>query len=127
MKLSEYFENAKGLGVFSTADALGKVTSAIYARPHFLSEQEVAFIMADRLNHANLQFNPHATYLFKEDGSDYSGKRLYMTKIREEKDSPMIEEIRTRRYPETAGRYEGKTKFLVFFRIDEVLPLVGDK
>ena len=120
MKLDEYFENAKGLGVFSTANASGKVNSAVYARPHFLNEQEVAFIMADRLNHANLQFNPHATYLFKEDGQGYTGKRLYLTKIREEKDSPMIEQA-------IAGKYEGMTKFLVFFRIEDVLPLIGDK
>jgi hypothetical protein len=127
MTLNEYFENAKGLGVFSTADASGKVNSAVYARPHFLTEQEVAFIMADRLNHANLQFNPHATYLFKEDGPGYTGKRLYLTKIREEKDSPMIEQISRRSYPGITGKYEGMTKFLVFFRIEEVLPLIGDK
>jgi len=125
MKLGEYFENSKGLGVFSTADATGKVNSAVYARPHFLSEQEVAFIMADRLNHANLQFNPHATYLFKEDGPGYAGKRLYLTKLREEKDSPMIEQITRFSYPGTEGKYDGVTKFLVFFRIDEVLPLIG--
>jgi hypothetical protein len=127
MKLNEYFENAKGLGVFSTANASGKVNSAVYARPHFINEQDVAFIMADRLNHANLQINPHATYLFKEDGQGYTGKRLYLTKIREEKNSPMIEEISKRSYPGIAGKYEGMTKFLVFFRIDEVLPLIGDK
>ena len=125
MKLGEYFENAKGLGVFSTADATGKVNSAVYARPHFSGEQEVAFIMADRLSHANLQFNPHATYLFKEDGPGYAGKRLYLTKLREEKDSPMIEQITRFSYPGTEGRYDGVTKFLVFFRIDEVLPLIG--
>lgn len=127
MTLNEYFENAKGLGVFSTADASGKVNSAVYARPHVLNEQEVAFIMADRLNHANLQDNPHATYLFKEDGPGYTGKRLYLTKIREEKDSPMIEQISRRSYPGIAGKYEGKTKFLVFFKIEEVLPLIGNK
>lgn len=127
MTLSEYFESVKGLGVFSTADASGRVNSAVYARPHVLNEQEVAFIMADRLNHANLQSNPHATYLFKEEGPGYTGKRLYLTKMREEKDSPMINEISRRSYAGIEGKYEGMTKFLVFFRIDEVLPLIGDK
>jgi len=32
MKLSEYFEQAKGIGVLATADAHGKVNVAIYAR-----------------------------------------------------------------------------------------------
>lgn len=30
MKLSEYFENAKGVGVLATADAGGKVNTAVY-------------------------------------------------------------------------------------------------
>ena len=38
MELSRYFEQAKGIGVLATADAQGKVNSAIYARPHFLDE-----------------------------------------------------------------------------------------
>ncbi len=127
MNIEEYFEKNKGLGVLSTADAAGKVNSAIYARPHVLSDQEIAFIMADRLTHANLQFNPHASYLFKEEGPGYSGKRLYLTKIREEKDSPVIDSIRRKQYPEVQGKYEGTSKFLVFFRVDQILPLIGDK
>ena len=127
MNLGEYFENSKGLGVLSTADASGRVDSAVYARPHVLNDTEVAFIMADRLTHANLQQNPHAAFLFKEDGPQYAGKRLYLTKIREEKDSPMIEQISRKNYPGIAGKYEGMTKFLVFFKINAVLPLIGDK
>lgn len=125
MKLEEYFASTQGLGVLSTADASGKVNSAVYARPHVFSEQEIAFIMADRLTHANIQQNPHACYLFKEDGPGYAGKRLYLTKIREEKDSPLIEQIRRKNYPEIKGKYEGMTKFLVFFRVDQILPLLG--
>jgi hypothetical protein len=127
MKLSEYFDSVKGIGVLSTADASGKVNSAVYARPHVLDEQTIAFIMADRLSHANLQSNPHAAYLFKEEGPKYIGKRLYLTRIREEKDSPMIDQIRRKKYPEVEGKYEGVAKFLVFFRVDNVLPLIGDK
>ena len=127
MKLGEYFDKVKGLGVLSTADSSGKVDSAVYARPHVVDEQTVAFIMGDRLSHVNLQSNPHAAYLFKEEGPKYSGKRLYLTKIREEKDSPMIEQIRRKKYPEIEGQYEGISKFLVFFRVDKVLPLIGDK
>ena len=127
MNLSEYFEDVKGLGILSTADASGKVNSAVYAKPHFMEDESVAFIMADRLSHANLQSNPHAAYLFKEEGPRYKGRRLYLTKLREEKDSPMIDEIRRKKYPEKERKYEGLTKYLVFFRVDKVLPLVGDK
>jgi len=68
MKLSEYFEKTRGTGVLATSDSSGQVDVAIYARPHFVSEQEIAFIMADRLSHRNLQSNPHAAYLFVERG-----------------------------------------------------------
>ena len=77
MKLNEYFEHAKGLGVLATSDVSGKVNVAVYARPHFTDEGDekmVAFIMADRLTHANIQTNPHAAFLFVEEGQGYVGK-----------------------------------------------------
>jgi hypothetical protein len=125
MKLSEYFENAKGVGVLATADSSGKVNAAIYGRPHFMDEQTVAFIAADKLTHANLQSNPHAVYIFKEKGH-YEGRRLYITKLREEKDSPLIDEIRRKKYPEVEGKYKIGSKFLLYFHLDKVLPLIGD-
>ena len=35
MTLSEYFEQAKGIGVLATTDAAGQVNQAIYAKPLF--------------------------------------------------------------------------------------------
>jgi hypothetical protein len=125
MQIAEYFEKTKGIGVLSTADSGGKVNAAIYGRPHFMDERTVAFIAADRLSHDNLQANPSAAYLFKEDGS-YEGKRLYLTKIREEKDSPLIDEIRRRKYKEVEDKIKIESKFLIYFTIDKVLPLIGD-
>jgi hypothetical protein len=124
MELSGYFEYNKGIGVLSTADSSGRVNAAIYGRPHFMDEQTVAFIAADRLTHANLQTNPHAVYLFKEDGR-YAGRRLYLTKTREEKDSPLIDEIRRKKYKEVEGKYKAESKFLMYFKVDKVLPLIG--
>ena len=69
---------------------------AVYGRPHFINEKTVAFIMADRLMHKNLQSNPYAAYLFMESSERYVGKRLYLTKIKEEKDSALIDQIRRR-------------------------------
>lgn len=126
MKLSEYFEKAKGVGVLATADAEGKVNTAIYSRPHFLDpndDRTLAFIMADRLSHANVQANPHAAYSFIEDGEGYRGKRLALTKVREETDHENIQAIRRRRLPEQCD--EGKTRFLVYFRVDDMRPLIG--
>jgi hypothetical protein len=126
MKLSEYFENAKGIGVLSTADSKGKVDAALYGRPHFTDEETVAFIAADKLTHANLQTNPYAVYLFKEDAG-YEGRRLYLTKTSEEKDSPQIDEIRRKKYPEVEGKYKTGSKYLIYFHVDKILPLIGEE
>lgn len=125
MKLSEYFGSAKGTGVLATANAAGEVDAALYARPHFSGEQTVAFIMADRLSHRNLQSNPHAAYLFVERGEGYKGKRLYLTKVAEETDSLKIQALRRRPLPAEYG-IESEPGFLVHFRVDGVRPLVGD-
>lgn len=122
MKLVEYFDQKKGVGVLSTADAEGKVDAAIYARPHFMEDGTLAFVMRDRLSHRNLQSNPHATYLFKEEGSGYRGKRLFMTRVGEERNSEKLESLR-RRKPAYGN---GEDRFLVFFKLDNQLPLVGD-
>ncbi len=127
MKLREYFEKATGMGVLATADSAGKVNLAIYAKPYFLDEETVAFVMADRLSHHNLQSNEHAAYLFLESGNKYEGKRLYLTKTREEKDTEAMGKIMKEVYPEGAERYQGMAKCLVYFHLDEVLPLLREK
>jgi hypothetical protein len=127
MKLSEYFEKAKGRGVIATADSKGKVGAAVYGRPHFINEKTVAFIMADRLMHKNLQSNPYATYLFMEAKERYLGKRLYLTKIKEEKDKSLIDQIRRKESCPVDEDYKKGTRFLVYFKIDKVLPLIGAK
>jgi len=127
MELSEYFKKAKGYGVIGTADADGKIGLAIYARPHFINEKTVAFIMADRLMHKNLQSNPHASYLFVEAGGGYKGKRLYLTKVKEEANSEMIEEIRRRESCPVDEGYKKGLRYLVTFKVTKVLPLIGSK
>ena len=127
MKLDEYFQNAQGIGVLATSDAAGKVNVAIYARPHFLDEndQEVAFIMSDRLSHDNVEANPQAAYLFIEEGEDYLGKRLFLTKTREETDQEKIQSIRRRNLPRDRDELGAEKSFLVHFRVDGIRPLIG--
>ena len=127
MKLSEYFEAAKGRGVLATADAGGNVDVAVYSRPHFMDDDTIAYIMTDRLTHKNLQTNPHAAYLFMEAGDKFVGKRLYLTKIREETDPEAIEKIRWRKSYTIPEDEKDHKRFLVFFRIDKVLPLIGER
>lgn len=123
LDLKKYFETVKGTGVLATADGEGRVDVAIYAKPHIMDDGTIAFIMADRLTHHNLQSNDRAAYLYKEEGPGYKGTRLFLTKAREEQDSDLLYAIRSKRYP--SEKEEGKPRFLVFFNVDKVLPLVG--
>lgn len=123
MDLEDYFDKAKGTGVIATADKEGRVDMAIYAKPHFMDKETIAFIMADRLTHHNLQSNTHAAYLFREEGPGYKGTRLFLTKLREEQDTELLYSLRSKRY--SSDKEEGKPRFLVFFKVDKVLPLVG--
>jgi hypothetical protein len=69
--------------------------------------------------------NSSAVYLFKENDS-YEGKRLYLTKIKELKDSPLIDELRRKKDKEQVSEDKTKSKFLIYFKVDNVLPLIGE-
>ncbi len=121
MSLKAYFENTKGVGILSTADAKGQVDAAVYAKPEVFDDGTVAFIMRERLSHHNVTQNPKACYLFMENSPGYEGKRLYLTRTGEEKNSERLNQIRR-----TERKYVGAKEnlFLVTFSVDEVLPLV---
>jgi len=125
MKLKEYFESRKGRGVISTANKEGDVNSAIYATPHFMEEGEIAFIMRDRLTHKNVVDNPKASYLFVEDGAGVSGIRLYLEKVKEEVNTAIIDEL-SRRKVRQEEEQELAPKYLVYFIVTKILPLIGD-
>ena len=122
MDLKTYFSQHKGAGILATADASGKVDVAVYARPHVKDDETIAFIMRDRLSHQNLQSNPHAAYIILEEGPGHQGKRLYLTRVSEETDPEMIDALRRRSTPD---KHPDENKFLVSFRVDQVLPAVG--
>ena len=122
MNLKKYFDETKGLGVLSTADGNGRVNAAVYARPHVMQDGKLGFIMRDRLSHHNLQTNPHAAYLFREEQSGYKGVRLHLTKTHEEMGTPLVKELCQR------CRIDDKpdtVRYLVFFDIAKKLPLIG--
>lgn len=124
MDLYDYFENTRGLGVLATADGEGHVNAAIYSRPHIMEKNTAGFIMRDRLTHANLQTNFRAMYLFKEEGPGYTGKRIYLEKISEEMETQRLRELKRRPLSPESDEEKGH-KFLVIFKITNVLPLIG--
>jgi hypothetical protein len=125
MNLSDYFKDAKGTGVLATSDADGNVDIAIYSRPYIIDEKKIAFSMLERLSYANVQSNPKAAYMFIEQSEGYSGTRLYLTKIGEEKDPERIIEIK-KQHSKTYSPEETH-KHLVYFTIEKSRPLIGVK
>ena len=125
MNLHDYFEKTSGFGVLATADKKGTVNTTVYARPHMTGDGEAAFIMSGRRCYRNVSENPSAAYLFHARGENtekkYEGVRLTLTKVREDDDPALVEELRrrSRTNPGEGGR-------VVYFRVDEVRPLIGD-
>jgi hypothetical protein len=125
MNISDYFETAQGTGILATSNSEGRVDIAIYSRPHVTDENTVAFIMRPRLSHENLQSNPHAAYMFIEKTEGYKGIRLYLTRLREETDPALVDSFRRKGHK--ADSNSDEKSFLVYFQIDRIRPLVGDK
>lgn len=125
MYLKQYFEQNKGLGILATADSQGNVDAAIYARPHIIDENTLAFIMRDHLTYHNLKSNPHACYLFREEAVGYTGKRIYLTKTAEDDNIELVESL-SRRQNKPHSEYDESKRTLVYFTIDRTRPLVGD-
>ena len=124
MNWQQYFENAKGTGFLATANRKGEVNIAVYSRPNVMKDGALAFGMTDRLTHANLSENPKAVYAFAQPG--YRGVRIYLEKVREDTGGPVLEHIRDRA-DDIVGPGTGKdVKFLVYFRVQDYLALVGD-
>lgn len=96
--------------------------AAVYARPRVLQDGSLAFIMRDRLTHHNLQSNPHAAFLFREEGPGCKGMRLHLTKTREESSTDRVKELC--RHCKVDDKADA-VRFLVSFTIDKELPLVG--
>ncbi len=121
MNLKDYFAEKKGFGVISTSNDRGEVNSAVYAKPHVMGTNSIAFIMRDRLSRANLQSNSQANYMFIEHDHSFRGVRLSLTMTGEEHDAEKINALARRSYND-----DGEDKrSLVSFRVDKVLALIG--
>jgi len=59
--------------------------------------------------------------MFIKKGPGYKGKRLFLSKVREEQDTELLQSLQRRQYIDE----KDEAKFLVFFKIDKELPLVG--
>ncbi len=121
MKLSDYFADKNGIGVLSTANKNGEVNSAIYAKPHVKSDNEVSFIMRNKKTRANLQENPQAHFLFIEKDSGFKGIRVTLIMTEESDDENLIKKLSRR------ASSDNEEKYLVSFLLNKAIELVGDE
>jgi hypothetical protein len=123
MDLASYFKEHHGTGVLATADSTGRVNTAIYSRPHVFTDKSLGLIMRDRLSRKNIHENPHAGYLFREEGEGYHGLRLWLKMLDESDDAERIAELSRRKKPYSGEESEGK--YLVRFAVEKGFVLIG--
>jgi hypothetical protein len=123
MKLAELFPEG-GRGVIGTADAHGVVNQAVFATPHIIDEETLAWGFTEGRSLANLKQNPHASYLYLAPSRGFSGWRLAMTLKEDAGEGELLASIK-----EAASRAAGPqagsaVKRVVYFTVDEVRPLM---
>ncbi|HEY5975181.1 MAG TPA: pyridoxamine 5'-phosphate oxidase family protein [Geobacteraceae bacterium] len=122
MKLNELLAQ-QGVGVMATANRAGVVNTAIYARPHFIDDETLAWGMTDGRTLRNVRENPHASFLFRV-GEGFSGVRLGLSLVKIEDEGALLAEIRTNA-ERVAGPGAGlAVNHAAYFRIEEMRSLV---
>ena len=123
MNISELF-TTPGVGVMSTSSSDGKVSSAIYGRPHIIDENTLVWGMTDRRTFQNLTRNRHAAYLFKTNGPGFTGVRLLLELIKTEEEGDLLETIKANTDQIVGAGAGSAVKHAAWFRITEVRDLI---
>ncbi len=126
MALADYFEKNDGVGILGTSDTHGEIGLALYSKPYVIDESTIALVMKQRHSHQNLKNTLKAAYLFLKKGPGYQGIRLSLTMVGEETNQSLIESMR-KQQPCMFPKEDDSGKFLVFFTVDKVRPLIGDE
>ncbi|MGE5189569.1 MAG: pyridoxamine 5'-phosphate oxidase family protein [Gemmatimonadota bacterium] len=123
MKLSEYLA-AGGSGVIATADRDGTINTAVYAAPHFVDENTVAWGMTDGRTYRNLCENPNAAFLHRAPGDGAAGVRMTL-KLEQLRDTgDMLDAIRARARTVSGGAAADMVRYVAFFKVVETRPLM---
>jgi hypothetical protein len=62
-----------------------------------------------------------------EEGPRYRGKRLYLTRIKEVQDPDLVTQLRRGGCCPVDESYKQGQRFVVYFKVNKVLPLIGSK
>lgn len=123
MKLEEHFENG-GKGVMATAGSDGEVNTAVYAVPHILDEETVAWGMTEGRTYRFTKENPRASYLYFSPGGKGKGVRLTLEVKNIETSGKLLEKIRARASETVNPQAGASVMYAVTFRVVETRPLL---
>ena len=122
MKIADVLKPG-GRGVIGTASKAGLVNMAVYAVPHIVDSETVAWGMTDGRTWNNVRENPNASYTYFAPGEGFRGARLTLTLSRTEDSGEMLAKIRERTAATSPGNPEA-VKHVAYFKVIEIRPLV---
>lgn len=113
-----------GRGVFATVSKDGVPNAAIYATPHVIDEETVAWGMTCGRTHENLTVNPNAAYLYMAPGAGTRGIRLTLVLKEINETDPMLARIRERTAEAVSHEAGESIRYVAYFKVTEIRPLV---
>ncbi len=123
MSLSEYLAPG-GTGVIATADSDGIINTALYAPPHVVNDDTVAWGMTEGRTLRNLQENPNAAFLHQRPGDGAAGVRITLRLQKIQHSGNMLETIRERARKTAGAAAAEMVKYVAFFKVVETRPLM---
>jgi hypothetical protein len=122
MRLSELMKPG-GKGVIATSSSKGEVNTAIYAMPHVIDEETLAWGMTDNRTYENVRENPHASYLYMNTAG-FSGCRISLRLKKIEDAGEMLESIRSHTAGIVGPEAASAVTHVAYFSIVEIRPLI---
>jgi len=123
MQLSELFSEG-GRGVIATSNLQGEVNVAIYAMPHVIDDETLAWGMTEGRTYKNVAQNPRAAYLHMNPGAGFSGVRLGLKLKRIESSGKMLDAVRIRTSQIVSPAAGAAVKYVAYFTVVEVRALI---
>ena len=112
-----------GRGVIGTASKAGVVNMAVYAVPHIVDDETVAWGMTEGRTWNNVRENPNASYTYFAPGEGFHGARLMLLLSRTEDSGKMLAKIRDLTAASSLGNPQA-VRHVAYFKVVETRPLV---
>jgi hypothetical protein len=123
LKLSELFKN-EGRGVIATSNIKGEVNVAVYAAPHVVDDETLAWGMTEGRTYHNVMENPRAAYLYMYAGAGYSGARIGLKLKGIENSGEMLDAIKARTREIVSPGAAAAVNHVAYFAVVELRPLI---